>query len=56
MLKIKLKLQPPCYTDPRVAYWEPTKFVAKLREMKTDKNILLLKCDMAAGHSSKSGR
>ncbi|XP_024378586.1 uncharacterized protein [Physcomitrium patens] len=42
--------------DPRVAYWEPSKFVAKLREMKTDSNLLLLKCDMGAGHFSKSGR
>jgi oligopeptidase B len=42
--------------DPRVAYWEPAKFVAKLREMKIDDNLLLLKCDMGAGHFSKSGR
>ena len=39
-----------------MAYWEPAKFVAKLREMKTDNNLLLLKCDMGAGHFSKSGR
>lgn len=39
-----------------MAYWEPAKFVAKLREMKTDDNLLLLKCDMGAGHFSKSGR
>ncbi|ERN10239.1 hypothetical protein AMTRI_Chr09g31950 [Amborella trichopoda] len=42
--------------DPRVLYSEPTKFVAKLRDLKTDKNFLLFKCEMAAGHSSKSGR
>ncbi|KAG0605070.1 hypothetical protein M758_9G029100 [Ceratodon purpureus] len=42
--------------DPRVAYWEPAKFVAKMRELKTDSNLLLLKCDMGAGHFSKSGR
>ncbi|KAH7293575.1 hypothetical protein KP509_28G031500 [Ceratopteris richardii] len=42
--------------DPRVAYWEPAKFVAKLREHKTDDNVLLLKCEMGAGHFSKSGR
>ncbi|KAJ7294688.1 hypothetical protein O6H91_Y239800 [Diphasiastrum complanatum] len=42
--------------DPRVGYWEPAKFVAKLREFKTDDNLLLLKCDMGAGHFSKSGR
>ncbi|KDP36409.1 hypothetical protein JCGZ_08678 [Jatropha curcas] len=42
--------------DPRVMYSEPAKFVAKLRDMKTDDNLLLLKCDLCAGHSSKSGR
>ncbi|KAK1325868.1 hypothetical protein QJS10_CPA01g00039 [Acorus calamus] len=42
--------------DPRVLYSEPAKFVAKLREMKTDKNILLFKCELGAGHFSKSGR
>lgn len=43
-------------TDPRVMYSEPAKFVAKLREMKTDENILLFKCELGAGHFSKSGR
>lgn len=43
-------------TDPRVMYSEPAKFVAKLRDMKTDKNIILFKCEFGAGHSSKSGR
>jgi oligopeptidase B len=42
--------------DPRVGYWEPAKFVAKLREYKTDSNMLLFKCDMGAGHFSQSGR
>ncbi|XP_072966850.1 uncharacterized protein [Typha angustifolia] len=42
--------------DPRVMYSEPAKFVAKLREMKTDDNILLFKCELGAGHFSKSGR
>ncbi|KAK1557599.1 hypothetical protein Q3G72_027900 [Acer saccharum] len=42
--------------DPRVMYSEPTKFVAKLRELKTDDNILLFKCELGAGHFSKSGR
>ncbi|XP_050218483.1 uncharacterized protein LOC126669151 [Mercurialis annua] len=42
--------------DPRVLYSEPAKFVAKLRSMKTDDNVVLLKCDLCAGHSSKSGR
>lgn len=42
--------------DPRVAYWEPMKFVAKLREMKTDKNELLFKTDLTSGHFSASDR
>ncbi|XP_020273137.1 uncharacterized protein LOC109848173 [Asparagus officinalis] len=42
--------------DPRVLYSEPAKFVAKLREMKTDDNALLFKCELGAGHFSKSGR
>lgn len=42
--------------DPRVLYSEPAKYVAKLREKKTDNNLLLFKCDFGAGHSSKSGR
>ncbi len=42
--------------DPRVTYWEPAKWVAKLRHMKTDDNLLLLKTNMGAGHQGKSGR
>jgi oligopeptidase B len=42
--------------DPRVTYWEPAKMVAKLRAMKTDNNVLLLKTNMGAGHGGKSGR
>jgi oligopeptidase B len=42
--------------DPRVTYWEPAKWVAKLRATKTDDNILLLKTNMGAGHGGKSGR
>lgn len=42
--------------DPRVTYWEPAKWVAKLRDSKTDDNILLLKTNMGAGHGGKSGR
>lgn len=42
--------------DARVKYWEPAKWTAKLRELKTDDNILLLKTNMGAGHSGASGR
>lgn len=42
--------------DSRVKYWEPAKWTAKLREMKTDNNILLLKTNMGAGHGGASGR
>ena len=42
--------------DPRVTYWEPAKYVAKLRTLKTDGNPLLLKTNMGAGHGGRSGR
>ena len=42
--------------DPRVTYWEPAKWAARLRELKTGDNILLLKTNMGAGHGGKSGR
>jgi oligopeptidase B len=42
--------------DPRVAYWEPAKWTAKLRARKTDTNRLLLRTNMGAGHAGPSGR
>jgi oligopeptidase B len=42
--------------DSQVMYWEPAKYVAKLRTLKTDDNVLLFKCNMAAGHGGASGR
>jgi oligopeptidase B len=43
-------------TDPRVTYWEPAKWAARLRALKTDGNLLVLKTNMGAGHGGKSGR
>ena len=44
------------FNDSQVMYWEPAKYVAKLRTLKTDGNPLLLKTNMAAGHGGASGR
>ena len=44
------------FNDPRVMYWEPAKFAAKLRELKTDDHLLLLKTNFHAGHAGSSGR
>ncbi len=59
--QVKAQNYPPMFVtaglnDPRVTYWEPAKWVAKLRATKTDKNMLLLKTNMGAGHGGKSGR
>lgn len=43
-------------SDPRVTYWEPAKWVARLRALKTDNNPLLLKTNMSSGHFGKTGR
>lgn len=58
---VKSQSYPPLFVsaginDPRVTYWEPAKWVAKLREMKTDNNLLLLDTNMDAGHAGASGR
>jgi oligopeptidase B len=42
--------------DSQVQYFEPAKWVAKIRSMKTDKNVLILKTEMDSGHSGASGR
>lgn len=44
------------YHDSQVQYWEPAKWTAKLRELKTDDNLLLFHCNMDAGHGGASGR
>ena len=43
-------------SDSRVLFDEPTKYCAKMRDYKTDSNLLLFKCEMDAGHGSRSGR
>jgi oligopeptidase B len=58
---VKAQAYPPALitgglTDPRVTYWEPAKWAAKLRATKTDSNPLFLKINMGAGHGGKSGR
>ncbi len=44
------------YWDSQVQYWEPAKWIAKLRELKTDNNLLLMDCNMETGHGGASGR
>lgn len=44
------------YWDSQVQYWEPAKWIAKLRDMKTDDNMLMMYCNMDVGHGGASGR
>jgi oligopeptidase B len=59
--QVEAKAYPPTLVttglhDSQVQYWEPAKWVARLREMKTDDNVLMLHTNMEAGHGGKSGR
>lgn len=59
--QVEAKAYPPLMVtaglnDPRVTYWEPLKWVARLRELKTNDKELILKTNMGAGHGGKSGR
>ena len=42
--------------DSQVGFWEPAKWVAKIRKVRTDHNLLLFKTEMGAGHQGKNGR
>jgi len=58
---IKAREYPPMFVsggvnDPRVTYWEPAKWTAKMRDQKTDDNLLVMRINMGAGHFSNSGR
>ncbi len=58
---IEAKEYPPMFVsgglnDPRVTYWEPAKWTAKMRATKTDDNLLVMRINMGAGHFSNSGR
>ena len=44
------------YWDSQVQYWEPAKWIAKLRDTKTDNNTLVMDCNMEVGHGGASGR
>ncbi|MCC7117823.1 MAG: S9 family peptidase [Anaerolineales bacterium] len=44
------------FNDPRVSYWEPAKFLARLRDLKTDEHVAILQTNFSAGHAGASGR
>ena len=43
-------------TDPRVLYWEPAKWIARLRRLRTDRNLIAFRTNMDAGHAGAAGR
>jgi oligopeptidase B len=43
-------------TDPRVLYWEPAKWIARLRRLRTDDNLIAFRTDLDAGHAGAAGR
>jgi oligopeptidase B len=43
-------------TDPRVLYWEPAKWIARLRRLRTDRNVIAFRTNMDAGHVGAAGR
>mgnify|MGYP000882221290 CR=1 FL=1 len=58
---VRAQAYPPMFitgglNDPRVTYWEPAKWNARLRELRTDNNLQLMKINMGAGHGGQSGR
>ncbi|MEH6456507.1 MAG: S9 family peptidase [Cocleimonas sp.] len=58
---IEKRAYPPMFVsgginDPRVTYWEPAKWTARMRELKLDENLLVMRINMGAGHFSNSGR
>lgn len=58
---VRAQAYPPMFitgglNDPRVTYWEPAKWNARLRELRTDDNLQLMKMNMGAGHGGQSGR